>query len=60
MFKKKVDQNLVVAVLFMVVFLALAVHTVQPREKPDPCLKKRGCALRPAHFSMGLKELMMA
>ena len=59
MFKKKWIRNLVVAVLFMVVFLALAVHTSSPG-KNLTLLEKRGCALRPAHFSMGLKELMMA
>ena len=55
MFKKKWIRNLVVAVLFMVVFLALAVHTVQPRE--NLTLLEKGLRVAASPFQYGFKGI---
>lgn len=55
MFKKKWIRNLVVAVLFMVVFLVLAVHTVQPRE--NLTLVEKGLRVAASPFQYGFKAI---
>ncbi len=55
MFKKKWIRNLVVAVLFMVAFLALAVHTVQPRE--NLTLLEKGLRVAASPFQYGFKGI---
>lgn len=55
MFKKKWIRNLVVAMLLMVTFLALAVHTVQPRE--NLTLLEKGLRVAASPFQYGFKAI---
>lgn len=55
MFKKKWIRNLIVGVLMASVFLALAVHTVQPRE--NLTLVEKGLRIAASPFQYGFKGI---
>lgn len=55
MFKKKWIKNLIVVVLFVGVFLALAVHTVQPRE--NLTFLEKGLRIAASPFQYGFKGI---
>lgn len=55
MFKKKWLRNLLVAAVLLIVFLALAVNTVQPRE--NLIILEKGLRIAASPFQYGFKAI---